>query len=61
MTVKSWLKSSPLFAFNLVNRDRWVAEQAARLPAGARVLDMGASSCPYRPSFAEMYSLGRHG
>jgi SAM-dependent methyltransferase len=25
VTLKSWLKASPLFAFNLVNRDRWVA------------------------------------
>ena len=52
MRLKSWLKASPLFAFNLVNRDRWVAAQAASLPAGARVLDMGAGSCPYRPLFA---------
>jgi SAM-dependent methyltransferase len=48
----SWLKSSRLFSFNLVNRDRWVAEQAASLPAGARVLDLGAGSCPYRALFA---------
>jgi len=52
MTLMSWLKTSPLFAFNLTNRDRWVGEQAASLPAGARVLDMGAGSCPYRPLFA---------
>ena len=52
MTLKSWLTASPLFAFNQVNRDRWVAEQAACLPAGARVLDMGAGSCPYRSLFA---------
>lgn len=52
MDLKSWLKTSPLFAFNLVNRDRWVAGQAASLPAGAKVLDMGAGSCPYRPLFA---------
>ncbi len=52
MSFKSWIKTSPLFAFNLVNRDRWVAEQAASLPPGARVLDMGAGSCPYRPLFA---------
>ncbi len=52
MAFSSWLKNSPLFAFNQVNRDRWVAWQAARLPAGARVLDMGAGSCPYRPMFA---------
>jgi len=52
VALKSWLKASPLFAFNLVNRDRWVAEQAANLPAGARVLDMGAGSCPYHSLFA---------
>lgn len=52
MSLKSWFKASPLFAFNLTNRDRWVAAQAAALPAGARVLDMGAGSCPYRPQFA---------
>ena len=52
MSLKSWLKASPLFAFNLVTRDRWVAKQAESLPAGARVLDMGAGSCPYRPLFA---------
>ena len=52
MALKSRFKASPLFAFNPVNRDRWVARQAARLPAGARVLDMGAGSCPYRALFA---------
>jgi len=52
VVLRSWLKNSPLFAFNQVNRDRWVAGQAARLPAGSRVLDMGAGSCPYRPLFA---------
>ena len=52
MALRSWLKSSRLFSFNLVNRDLWVAEQAANLPAGAKVLDMGAGSCPYRPMFA---------
>ena len=52
MALKSWLKANPLFAFNLVNRDRWVAVQATSLHAGARVLDMGAGSCPYRPLFA---------
>lgn len=46
------LARSPLFAFNLVNRDRWVAAQAASLPAGTRVLDVGAGSCPYRSLFA---------
>ena len=52
VALRSWFKSSPLFSFNLVNRDRWVAGQAASLPAGSRVLDMGAGSCPYRPLFA---------
>lgn len=47
----SLLKRSRLFAFNLVNRDAWVAEQAARIPAGSRVLDIGAGSCPYRALF----------
>lgn len=55
MTLRSWLKTNPLFAFNLVNRDRWVAAQAASLPAGARVLDMGAGSCPYRARFAHCH------
>lgn len=46
------LGRSSLFAFNLVNRDHWVAEQAAKLPAGSKVLDVGAGSCPYRSLFA---------
>lgn len=39
------------FAFNLINRDRWVADQARRLPAGSKILDVGAGSCPYRHLF----------
>lgn len=49
--IRKMLRRSPVFAFNLVNRDRWVANQAAGLPAGSRVLDVGAGSCPYRPLF----------
>lgn len=45
------LGRSSLYAFNQVLRDRWVAAQAAALPAGSRVLDMGAGSCPYRRLF----------
>src|SRR5581483_8615625 len=41
-----------LFAFNLRNRDRWIAAQAARIPAGARVIDIGAGSAPYRAAFS---------
>lgn len=52
MALNAWLKTSTLFSFNLAHRDRWVAGQAASLPAGAKVLDMGAGSCPYRPLFA---------
>ncbi len=44
--------TSDLLAFNLRNRDRWVAEQAASVPAGSRVLDVGAGSAPYRVLFA---------
>jgi len=43
--------SSDLLAFNLRNRDRWIAEQAAGVPAGSKVLDVGAGSAPYRALF----------
>lgn len=42
---------SELFSFNLVRRDRWIALQADTLPAGTKVLDVGAGSCPYRELF----------
>lgn len=38
--------------FNARNRDRWVAGLAAGVPAGARVLDVGAGRCAYRRLFA---------
>lgn len=41
-----------LLTFNLSNRDRWVADQAARVAADADVLDVGAGSAPYRTLFA---------
>jgi SAM-dependent methyltransferase len=40
------------YRYNRANRDAWVAAQAARTPAGARVLDVGAGVGPYRPLFA---------
>jgi ubiquinone/menaquinone biosynthesis C-methylase UbiE len=43
---------SDLLAFNLRNRDRWIAAQAASVPAGSKVLDVGAGSAPYRALFA---------
>jgi SAM-dependent methyltransferase len=41
-----------VFSFNHVHRDRWVFAQAAGVPAGSRVLDVGAGSAPYRKAFA---------
>jgi SAM-dependent methyltransferase len=48
---KRWFLDSPIYNFNLVERDRWVARQAAAVPPGSRVLDVGAGSCPYRRHF----------
>jgi SAM-dependent methyltransferase len=50
--LRSILGRSPVFSFNLVNRDRWVAQQALALPAGSLILDVGAGSCPYRRLFS---------
>jgi ubiquinone/menaquinone biosynthesis C-methylase UbiE len=50
--LKHAAKASRLLNFNLVNRDAWIARQAATLPMGARVLDVGAGSCPYRSLFS---------
>jgi SAM-dependent methyltransferase len=38
--------------FNQRGRDAWVAQVAASLPAGARVLDVGAGQCRYQPLLA---------
>jgi len=38
--------------FNQRTRDRWVADKAATVPTGARVLDIGAGTCPYRTMFS---------
>lgn len=38
--------------FGSYERDRWVAEQAKRIPTGSRVLDVGAGPCRYRPRFS---------
>ena len=50
-TLREWLKASPLFNFNQALRDQWVRAQAESLPAGSRVLDVGAGSAPYRGFF----------
>jgi len=41
-----------VYGFNVYNRRQWVARCAARLPAGTRVLDVGAGTGQYRPLFA---------
>lgn len=50
--LRNALRSSPIFAFNQVDRDKWIAQQASQLASGSRVLDVGAGSCPYRQLFA---------
>lgn len=37
---------------NQRERDRWIKAKAATIPAGSRVLDVGAGTCPYRALFA---------
>lgn len=41
-----------IYQFNPVRRDQWVVDQAARIPPGSRVLDVGAGAGPYRSRFA---------
>lgn len=41
-----------LFDYNQWERDQWVSRHAARVPAGSRVLDVGAGRGIYRPLFA---------
>jgi SAM-dependent methyltransferase len=57
----NWYQS--VFDYNQHFRDRWVAQQAARIPAGARVLDVGAGVGRYRPLFNhckyEAHDFGR--
>jgi predicted SAM-dependent methyltransferase len=48
----SRLPLAEIHDFNQRERDRWVAEQAREVPEGARVLDVGAGTCPYRGLFA---------
>jgi len=41
-----------VFQFNRSLRDEWVCQQAELVPAGSRVLDVGAGRGPYRSLFA---------
>lgn len=45
------LSASDLLAYNVQNRDKWIAAQVRELPRGTRVLDVGAGSAPYRSLF----------
>ncbi len=49
---RNHIARTAVFAFNLVKRDRWIETQAKAVATGARVLDVGAGSCPYRALFA---------
>jgi len=50
--LKDAYQRSAILNYNVVERDAWVARQAAALPAGSHVLDAGAGSCPYRALFS---------
>jgi SAM-dependent methyltransferase len=52
-SLKQWFLQSPIYSFNLVERDRWVRRQAALVRAGSKILDVGAGSCPYRSYFGD--------
>ena len=41
-----------IYSFNAYNRKQWVAERAAQIQAGSRVLDVGAGTGRYRAFFA---------
>ena len=40
-----------IFAYNRMRRDRWLTEQANKIPKGSKVLDIGAGGCPHREKF----------
>jgi len=47
--IPTWLRE--IYAFNSTARTKWVAKQAANVPANSKVLDVGAGSSPYRAFF----------
>lgn len=50
--LRTWFAKSDVFSFNVVLRDRWIAQQASKLQTGTKLLDVGAGSCPYRTLFS---------
>lgn len=49
--LRAWFAKSEVFSYNVVLRDRWIAQQASKLQVGTKLLDVGAGSCPYRNLF----------
>lgn len=49
--IKEKLKASRIFNFNVVERDKWVLDQARSILPGSKILDIGAGSSPYRKYF----------
>jgi len=49
--IKNQFKKSKVFNFNVVNRDNWIKKEAAKIPKGLKILDVGAGSSPYRNLF----------
>jgi len=47
----SRLPLDEIHGFNQRSRNRWVQAKARTVPAGSRVLDVGAGTCPYRSFF----------
>lgn len=50
--IKRLIGKGRFLTFNETCRDAWVVRQAAQIPAGSLVIDVGAGSCPYRKLFA---------
>ncbi len=50
-TAVSELPLEKIHDFNQKSRDKWIREKAVSIPAGSRVLDVGAGTCPYRSLF----------
>lgn len=49
--LSSTLPLAKIHHFNQSDRDEWVRRKALETPAGLRVLDVGAGTCPYRTFF----------
>lgn len=50
--IKKFLNRTPIYNFNLVERDKWIEKQAKNIPPNSKVLDVGAGSSPYKNQFA---------